>query len=468
METNEPHVNDNLHGGVSGDTRIVLKNPAGRVMYTTASYFLRFGIGTTTFPGWKILSKDGKFTDLINISVHTGVDHINIIRASHGTVRLTDNQIIPIYRKCKYMEIHAKDIQKCDCLIETSLKNIIKEENKWQEINLIDLLPTHSNILIVGTSKLAAFMANITPNIPEKDKVEYLEGKRIPYIELDYYRSVRKELTSVIDEDELYLIPKKSSNVIKPIPVKYKLSREFGRFYGLLYSEGCITRNSICITNSDPEIIDFAKTYLAALLHGDKVNIHVNANGCSIIELYSVLFVSLFRNNILGFHHGSGNLKLPSWFFFANDEFLKGFLSGVIDGDGCIETSCNRTRIYTSSIIFAEDIQAICSRLGYITSVYVRRRKGTIAPFKNRTSIRNFDEYNVTINNLDIINMDLHDSIKARKLNGYSDRRKYILNRTYYNRVYSIEKCDFNNCVYSFETGDHYFVAGTQLLHDCR
>ena len=70
MEKNEPHVNDNLHGGVSGDTRIVLKNPAGRVIYTTASYFLRFGVGKTMFHGWKILSKDGKFTDLISVSVH--------------------------------------------------------------------------------------------------------------------------------------------------------------------------------------------------------------------------------------------------------------------------------------------------------------------------------------------------------------------------------------------------------------
>lgn len=442
-------------------------SPSDRVIYTTASYFKCLGIGTAKLHGWKILSTDGKFTDLISVSMWES-GHINVIRSSHGTIKVTNNQIIPIYRKCEYMEIPAKEIQLHDCLIEVPLKGMIKEEDKLQEINLIDLIPFHSNISIVVTPKIATLLANFPINGSEEDRVKLREKCIKEGISFDSYKLIRGQLADIIDENELSLIFKKSSNAIKPIPVKYKLTREFGRFYGLLYSEGFVDYRRICITNTDPEIIDFAKTYLAKLLHGDKVNINVNANGCSIIELYSVLFASLFKNNILGFHHGSGNLKLPNWFFFANDDFLKGFLSGVIDGDGCIETSCNRTRIYTSSIIFAEDIQAICSRLGYITSVYVRRRKGTIAPFKNRTSIRNFDEYNVTINNLDIINIDLHDSIKARKLNGYSDRRKYILNRTYYNRVYSIEKYDFNNCVYSFETGDHYFAAGTQLLHDCR
>lgn len=442
-------------------------DPNGHVIYTTASYFLRFGIGTTTLPGWKILSKDGKFTDLISVLVHTGVNYINAIRASHGMIKVTDNQIIPIYRKCKYMEVPTKDIQLHDCLIEASLKNMVKEENKLQEINLIDLIPFHSNISIVVTPKIAKLLANIPINESEEDRIKLQERCIKEGISLDNYKCIRDQLADVIDENELYLIPKKARGGVKPIPVKYKLTREFGRFYGLLYSEGYVFSNRIGITNTDHEIIDFAKTYLAALLHGDKVNINVTASGCSVISLYSVLFASLFRNNILGSHYGSGNLKLPNWFFFANDDFLKGFLSGVIDGDGYVNVPMNYTAIYTSSETFAEDIQAICSRLGYIVSVGVRKRKGKILHFKDRTSIRNFDEYNVTIGNSDIVDMNLYDSIKARKLKGYTRECKRILNRTYMNLVRSIDKCNFNDCVYSFETSDHYFAAGTQLLHDC-
>lgn len=468
MEKNETHANGiGSHHCISSDTRIVLMSPTGRVIYTTASYFKRLGIGTAKLHGWKILSTDGKFTDLIKVSMWES-GHINIIKASHGMIKVTDNQIIPIYRKQKYMEIPAKDIQKHDCLIKASLKDIIKEENKLQEINLIDLLPVHSNVSVVGTPKLTAFMANIIPNIPVKDKIEFLEGKRILYINLDYYRSIRKELADVIDENELGLVSKKRSTRMKPIPAKYKLSREFGRFYGLLYSEGYVIRKYISITNTDPEIIDFSKTYLAKLLHREKVNINDHGDGFYHIRLCSVLFASLFRNNILGSHYGSGNLKLPNWFFFANDEFLKGFLSGVIDGDGCISASDTRTRIYTSSEIFAEDIQTVCSRLGYIASVYVKRRKGKINHIEGRISITNFDSYVTAIDDLDIIDMDLYDSIKARKLKGYTRERKVIRNKVYGNRVYSIEKRNFNDCVYDFETGDHYFTAGTQLLHDCK
>ena len=111
MENNETNVSSvDSHSCVSGDTRIVLINPEGCVIYTTASYFLRFGVGTTTLPGWKILSTDGKFVDLINVSVNTGVNHINVIRASHGTIKVTNNQIVPIRRKCKYMELPANEV----------------------------------------------------------------------------------------------------------------------------------------------------------------------------------------------------------------------------------------------------------------------------------------------------------------------------------------------------------------------
>ena len=466
MEKNEIHVNSiNSHDCISGNTRIVLMDPNGCVIYTTASYFKHFSIGMTVLHGWKILSTDGKFTDLISVSVNTGVNYINAIRASHGVIKVTDNQIISIYRKKEYMEIPAKEIQKYDCLIEASLKDIIKEEYKLQEINLIDLIPIHSNISIVGTPKLATLLANFPINGSEEDRVNLQERYTREGISLDGYKLIRGQLADVIDENKLGLIIKKSIIATKPIPVKYKLTREFGRFYGLLYSEGCVTRNSICITNSDPEIIDFAKMYLAKLLHRDKATVCINANGCSDIRLNSALFASLFKNGILGSHYGSGNLKLPNWFFFANDEFLKGFLSGVIDGDGYVNVPMNYIKIYTSSETFAEDIQAVCSRFGYITSVNVTETKGRIIHIRDKTYTRNFDEYQVTINNLDIVDMNLHDSIKARKLNGYISKRKY--SKKYLNRVHSIKQYDFNGCVYDFETGNHYFAAGTQLLHDC-
>ena len=451
-------------GFITEDTRIVLMDPFGKIIYTTASYFEPRGLNGPKFPKLKILSKNGKFTNLTNVRVFIDGSRINVIRASHGTIKVTDNCIVPIYRNKEYMEIPAKDVKTNDCLVEASLKNIVKEENKLQEINLIDLIPIHSNISVVGTPKLADFMTNIKPNISEKDKTKMRKRCTREGMSLDNYKYMRGQFVGGIDENELSLIFKKSSNAIKPIPAKYKLTREFGRFYGLLYSEGYIEYNEIQITNSDPEIIDFTKLYLAELLHRDKVSIRVNANGCSEIRLFSKIFALMFKNDILGHHNGSGDLKLPEWFFFANDEFLKGFLSGVIDGDGCI--SIQKTIIYTSSEAFAEDIQAICSRLGYIISVHVKKLKGTIARFGDRSYPRNFDNYIITINNLDIVDMNLYDSIKARKLNGYIRDCKCRRNQTYYNRVQYNKQYNFEGYVYQIETANHYVAAGTQLLHD--
>ena len=318
-------------GFITEDTRIVLMDPFGKIIYTTASYFESRGLNGPKFPKLKILSKNGKFTNLTNVRVFIDGSRINVIRASHGTIKVTDNCIVPIYRNTEYMEIPAKNVKTNDCLVESSLKNIVREEDKLQEINLIDMIPFHSNISVVSTPKLAKLIADITPNISEENKIKIAAGKLIP---LDYYKLIHNKLGDVIDENELDLIIKMKYTSTKPIPAKYKLTKEFGRFYGLFYSEGYIDDydNRICITNCDPEIIDFAKTYLAELLHRDKANIHV-VNGCSHIRLYSSLFASLFRNGVLGIHRGSGNLKLPEWFFFANDDFLKGFLSGEANNE---------------------------------------------------------------------------------------------------------------------------------------
>lgn len=466
MENNETHVNNvDSHSCVSGDTRIVLINPDGRVIYTNASYFLRFGVGTTAFPGWKILSTDGRFVDLINVSVNMGVNHINVIRASHGVIKVTNNQIVPIRRKCKYMELPANEVLVRDYLIEVPLKNMVREKDKLQEINLIDMIPAHSNISIVGTPKLAAFVANINQNISEENKAKILSEKLIPDIELDYYKSLRDQLTEVVDENELYLTTKKSSPVMRPVPAKYKLTREFGKFYGLLYSKGCVLSNKICIINSDSETIDFVKTYLAKLIRSDITTIDVKPNGRSDIILNSALFASLFKNDILGVYHSFKDFKLPNWFFFANGEFLKGFLSGIIDGSGYLGT--DRTEVFTSSADFAEDIQVVCSILGYIVPVSVRKRKGLPDHIKNKIYAHNSDIYRARINNLIIVDMDLYDSIKTRKLNGYLRKRERRSSRICYNRIWSIEKCNFDGYVFGFETSNHYFAAGTQLLHDC-
>ena len=229
MEKNKTHVNDNSYGDVSSDTRIVLMDPTGHVIYTTASYFKCLGIGTAKLRGWKILSKDGKLTDLIKVAMWES-DHINAIRVSHGTIKVTDNQIIPIYRKQKYMEIPAKDIQLHDCLIDIPLKNMIKEEDKLQEINLIDLIPIHSNISIMVTPKIATLLANIPRNGSEEDKAKLRERCIKDGISIDNYKLIRNQLADGIDENELDLIPKKTRGDVKPIPAKYKLTREFGRF----------------------------------------------------------------------------------------------------------------------------------------------------------------------------------------------------------------------------------------------
>ena len=464
---------------ITGDTRIVLKNPSGKIIYTTASYFKRLGIGVTTLPGWKILSKDGKFVDLFNVSIRMEMDHVNAIRASYGTVKVTDNHIVPIYRKKKYMEIPAKDVKLNDCLVEASLKGMVKEKDKLKEINLIDMLPDNTNVVIVGTPKLSAQLDDPQLRIPGIDKGRLIkentflikpDSYKILKIELDYYKILSDVLGNTIDEDELSMTVQRHDATMKPIPVKYKLTREFGRFYGLLCTRGFITGdNNICITSHDSDTIDFIKTCLATLLHRDEINVSfTDGYDRSIIKLDSDLFASLLQDGILGNHYGPEYIKLPNWFFFANDEFLKGFLSSVFDSGGF---SGKTLIVRVKSETFAEDIQAVCSRLGCTASIYLDLLKCEMTDDfgdDDKLNIRNLNEYEITISGMDAVDMDLHDCRMASWFFEHNKKSKRTLDKKYHNEVWYIEKLNFNDYVYDFETGDHYFVAGTQRLHNCR
>ena len=449
------------HNCISEDSKIVLKNPDGKILYTTAGFFNNLGEGVHYLKDWKILS-GGEFTDLINVAIRYENDSINEIRAAHGLIKVTDEHIVPIVRKRAYIEIPAKDIQIDDCLVNIDSREVL-DEQRLTEINLIDKLP--------GTDKIVI----LYPEVYESKILELLNTGKIHYWDeakhnnlkfystLAEYKAIREGLLKLrwFDENELFIQYKLSKTYI---PAILKLTREFGRYLGLVYSEGCVIDYATVVTNSDENITNFVMDFTSSL--GLDSHISYNKNNTGIVTIGNRLFTELFRNNILGYHFGSGNLRLPMWYYSANDEFLKGFLGGVIDGDGSVVPQ-NYTRIITASSTFAEDLQYLIKRLGFNACISIDYLAGTETTFGDTKSIRKHDNYRVTIDNRDIVELDLYDAIKPRKLTDYSLSPR-SRDKKYNNRVYSIKKMPYDGFVYDFETGNHHFDSNTQTLHNCR
>ena len=304
---------------------------------------------------------------------------------------------------------------------------------------------------------------SIIANYIDSGDIKYNQDMLL-YSTLAKYKLLRNKLLDIPEfkEDDLRILYHKSKT---SIPVILPLTREFGRFIGLLYSEGCTCKYNIFIINSNKDIINFVVDFYKKYFNY-KSNINYNKNNTAIISIYNRLLSDLFRNGILGYHFGSGDLKLPNWYYSANIDFLKGFISGVIDGDGSVVPQ-NYTRIITASETFAEGLQYVLKMLNCVSCVSIDYLAGTEATFGDIKSIRKYNNYRVTIDNRDVLEMDLYDSIKVHNLDGLEFKPR-ARDQKYGNRVFSIEKVAYNDYVYDFETGDNHFDCNMQNAHNCR
>ena len=448
---------------VSSSTRIILKDPNGKLINTEASYFSRLGEGIHYLKGWKILSRNNQFVDLINVAIRQEKDHINVIKSVHGYIEVTDNHIVPVIRDNKEIEVLAKDVKIGDKLIDADISS--DSNDQIYEINLLDIFANYNNIFIIESDYLKNILIsnNLINEFLQKTsnilRLQNQPNKKISLIEYTYFRDEFIRLG--VDEKKLNI--SLSFNDANYIPAVLPLTREFGRFIGLLYSEGCVGKDFIHITNSDINIINFIRDFVIKFFPNVNYYCKPNRNNCFIFTVSGKIFNLIFRHGALGYHFGSGNLQLSDICYTANVEFLKGFIGGYLDGDGNIDIA-RFTSLITSDKKFSKQLQYILSILHITSGITETLSAGTIANFGKIKSIRKFNNYRIFCTNRDICNLNLYDSIKATKLLGNTFANKSNKN---YNIVRTIDKVKYNGLVYDFETGDHFFVANNQILHNC-
>lgn len=176
------------------------------------------------------------------------------------------------------------------------------------------------------------------------------------------------------------------------IPDQFALNAENGVFLGLYLAEGnCdVTSGYVQITNNDPMIRAFAKTWFEknGLVTSENVRTNPIGGTSSDVRGFSTVLAQ-FLDVFVG--HGARNKRVPAELFAAPEEFIVGLLNGYFSGDGTI--SENGVEVGSASYNLVEGVNMLLSRLGMFgrisKSQLVSNNVGTedIAP-THRLSIR--------------------------------------------------------------------------------
>jgi hypothetical protein len=145
------------------------------------------------------------------------------------------------------------------------------------------------------------------------------------------------------------------------------------------------------------------------------------------------------------FGHLAHNKIIPEWIHNAPTEYIKSFISGYADADGCKKYN----QYTTVSENIAYGLQRLHAKLGIITSVkFQKRLPATI--IEGRV-VNQRDTYSINI----IIN----------------EKRKYISmidEKFIYFQVKSINIENYNNYVYNFEVADdNSYIVQNAIVHNC-
>jgi intein/homing endonuclease len=213
----------------------------------------------------------------------------------------------------------------------------------------------------------------------------------LPYVsKARLTRTIKRYNTENIKDGCIY--PYHASREHGYIADKFQLTKENGIFVGLYLAEGnsCMTAGRVTISNNDPSVQSFVKTWfekqgIATWQHSKINKIGGTSSG---VDGYSLL-LGRFLNDFVG--SGARNKYVPDVAFVAPEEFVIGLLNGYFSGDGTV--SKNSVECGSASARLTEGISMLCTRIGVFGKVFTTQGKsnnvGTenIAP-SHRLAIR--------------------------------------------------------------------------------
>ena len=450
---------------LTADTKILLK-VNNRFIHTTFSYFddyfssdedsLEYLNGIEIF-------YNGSFTPIKWCSRRKVKDNEIVYNVSNkfDNITMTETHQVPIVRNGEQVLVQAKDIRIGDSLIYTD-----KVPELLYEINCIDLFKD-IDIIVIKNTALLRKLAHEHHFIEEFYRCLNCPDTSTKYmksISIREYLRVRHLFTDILDEHELLLDVKQGHSVgYSPY---IKLDSDLGKLIGYVYSEGYVRTISECqnvtFTNKNESMIEEFVYFCNKLFN--VVPSKSKKGNCWDITINKAYIAQLF-NGPFGVKENSYNIFIPDWIYFANNDFLNGFFSGLIDGDGTVDNQFTTVRYGTSCKTFAENLHELLYLHGINSVISERLFEGTTAQFGNTSCIRKSNHYILTICGHYVDDLCLTKSILYNNNKKDVNRvPKKTLQNFYVNKITSV---DYDGFVYDIETDSHYFTANSFVVHNC-
>lgn len=253
-----------------------------------------------------------------------------------------------------------------------------------------------------------------------------------------------------------------------PIQNVIDLDFDFGWLVGILIADGFRNHDCINITQNKGEIYDNIIRILEDKGYG--YTISSKENGCNVIKVRSqVLSDIIFECFITGKY--SWNVHLRSDILKYNKTFIKGIISGVLDGDGTLtQAQGRRIHIRTTSRALMNQLSFIIRMFGYTVreqtpSMYFRKEsyqpKNYIyhLAFTPYNDVENFDSIKIRNHNIEYTSK----SEEGRYTNGkysFGFGEKQVTNNIILDK-------DTDEYVYDISVETGHFMCNNILSHNC-
>ncbi len=163
------------------------------------------------------------------------------------------------------------------------------------------------------------------------------------------------------------------------LPVKIALDPDFMELCGWYVSEGCIKKNHVVISNTDPQLISRIRELAVRRAGNVVVWKHAKNDRTKTVQNVEITNSLVARLMQDCFGRGARNKKLPSWIHGISRDSKTAFLRGFLLGDGSIERSrggrSDARTFTTTSRALVVDLWILLAGIGVISAIKRNKKK---------------------------------------------------------------------------------------------